>query len=230
VFSIKFSFILGYFSLSPYLPRRFFWVLWFITIYTVLGALMAPTLVTLLWCRPVSDNWNNPDRCTFMTVKSLYLHATMEHIISDVMVIGFGLVTVGQLSCPRKEVLGAIVIASLGMVSVSISIVRAVLVWAEHFTDEMLFCSVEVSSGVIAACLPAFRAYLRSAWSPEKRGSPEMGSPSGITRGTPGYLSPVDADELELESVGADESEFSAVVVREDINVELHQQKILQYS
>jgi len=223
VFSIKFSFILGYFSLSPYLPRRFFWVLVFITIYTVIGALMAPSFVTLLWCRPISDNWNHPDHCSFLKEKSLFIHATMEHIISDVMVIGFGLAMVRQLSCPRKEVLGAIVIASLGMVSVSASIARAVLVWSERYTDDMLFCSVEISTGVIAACLPAFRAYLRSAWSPKKKGSPEKRSPSGTARGTPGYLRPVDVDEL--ESVEAVEPEFSAVVVREDINVELGLQK-----
>jgi len=226
VYSIKFSFLFGYFSLSPYLPRRFFRLLLFITIYCLAGGIITPTFIALLWCRPISDNWDHAARCSFLRERSIYVHATVEHIVSDALVIGFGLAMMRQLSCPRKEMLGAIVIASIGMASVGISIARAVLVWNERFSDDMLFCSVEISSGVMAACLPAFRAYLRSAWSPKKKGIPEeKSSPSGSTRGVPpGYFTQAHTDEL--ESAEEAKPEFSAMVVREDINVELGLQKM----
>jgi hypothetical protein len=216
VYSIKYSFIFGYFSLSACLPRRFFWALLVLAVYCLLGGILVPIFIALVWCRPITDNWNPAAHCSSLQDKSLYINSMTHHIFSDAMVIGFGLAIVMQLSCPRKEMLGAAVIAGLGLISIAISITRVVLVWTERFLDGMLFCSVEVSSGVIAACLPAFKAYLRSAWTPKEWGSPEeKRGPSGSTQWTPGYLG---ADKL--EPAGTIKPEFSAMVVREDLDVE----------
>lgn len=160
--------------------------------------------------------------CQAMYSKGHLINLTVQHVISDLAIIVFGLTLLSYLpSAPtRTEIPAVFLIVFLGMVSIVASIVRFMLAYKGDYRDQGLWCSVEVTSGVVAACLPCFRAWYRGIVSRSEmqkswgeRGTEESGSggPGIMGRGRCGRAESTVIDvlgkrrwEIEREQKGGD--------------------------
>lgn len=82
------------------------------------------------------------------------------NIISDLLVIAYGIGLVKQLHSRRKAYAAAIV-TGLGALSTAACAVRWIKTWKDGYQEQWLWFSVEICAGIVAACLPTLHAWLR---------------------------------------------------------------------
>jgi hypothetical protein len=161
IYLIKASFLLTYWNLHRRAPgntqQRFLLI---ISACLALVGVLPNVLFLLLHCRPLKENWNPYGQCRSMYNKPASGVFNSINIISDLLVITYGIALVKQLHSRRKAYAAAIVIG-LGALSTAACAVRWAKTWKDGYQDQWLWFSVEICAGIVAACLPTLHVWLR---------------------------------------------------------------------
>ncbi|KAI5817431.1 hypothetical protein BZA77DRAFT_343432 [Pyronema omphalodes] len=161
IYLIKASFLLTYWNLHRRTPgntpQRFFLI---ISACIALVGVLPNVLFLLLHCRPLKENWNYYGQCRSMYSKPASGVFNSINIISDLLVIAYGIGLVKQLHSRRKAYAAAIV-TGLGALSTAACAVRWIKTWKDGYQEQWLWFSVEICAGIVAACLPTLHAWLR---------------------------------------------------------------------
>ncbi|KAH8591910.1 hypothetical protein B0O99DRAFT_718424 [Bisporella sp. PMI_857] len=164
--SVKVSILLLYLRLSPYRPFRIaVWVVMIATIvYSILGS-----FEFLFNCQPIAKNWDVTldGKCIDVT-KILMTHGSLT-IVTDIAMLILPITLVRKLKLPLKQ---KVALAGLFMTGTLVCIVSGIrlktiadLIRSPDFTwvgaDNSVWTIMEMCIGVICACLPTFKPFLR---------------------------------------------------------------------
>ncbi|KAI5793328.1 hypothetical protein EDC01DRAFT_93480 [Geopyxis carbonaria] len=211
---IKAAFLAIYFRLVEQLSILTKVVLWMVTGFIVCGWI-ACELIQLLWCQPISRQWTTDflDYCTPFYSVQAFTYAYAYNVASDILVILFPILIWRQLKLKRTEKTGLLFIFFVGIISVAASTARFIIVKAstDNLADQQtsgtivsMMSSVEVSAGLIAACLPTFRALLSFQKTANARSAREESERRSQRNRKKGHSSTLDStlygDDIELRA------------------------------
>lgn len=166
VYLVKASFLATYFKLHQHSPDfgssgHSNTLLVAIGIYMALCGVLPNVLFLLLSCGSVAANWDSAGGCVAVTNKPASAAFSVASISTDILVMMYGLGLARQLQCRRKAVAASIV-AGLGSLSMAACAARWAGSWLSGFADQWFWYSLESCTVIVAACLPALHAWLRT--------------------------------------------------------------------
>lgn len=160
---VKFALLGLYFRIVPRntITRKFLW-------FTFVVAIMAGVvivLLNLLLCQPVSLNWalHPTERCYSSTSETPFIVSVVVNLVVDIciFVIPFPVLkTLANLT--RRQKIGLAATFSLGILTIIVLIVRAVIVATSGSVAlTAIFTALECMTSMAVACLPSFRSFLK---------------------------------------------------------------------
>ncbi|GKZ46586.1 hypothetical protein AbraIFM66951_009715 [Aspergillus brasiliensis] len=126
--------------------------------------------VSIFQCTPVARAWDKshyPGRC--INLKDTFIANDVVNAITDVVILGLLIGRVWKVQAGWGVKMGAVGMVSLGGFVVFTSIYRIITLVDVDFDDltytlgrSNAWCVIEVSSGIISACLPTLRPLARA--------------------------------------------------------------------
>ncbi|KAH6668390.1 hypothetical protein B0J14DRAFT_675210 [Halenospora varia] len=164
---VKMSLLLLYLRLSQYQTFR---IMVYAAIITTVTYSLLGSFEFLFGCRPIAKSWDititygsciNP-------AKILAIHGGLN-IATDIAMLVLPVVMVRKLQLPRREKVALAGLFMTGTLVCIISIIRLkkvlILISASDTTwlasDVLTWSTIEVNVGIICACLPSFKPFLR---------------------------------------------------------------------
>ncbi|KAK0380109.1 CFEM domain-containing protein [Colletotrichum limetticola] len=169
--ALKASILFFYIRVFSMVSRTFSLVLWLTQTFNFLFCL-AFTVANLNQCRPFSNAWEawdgrHPGYC--INVYAMFIAHAAINIALDVWMLGLPVTQVLWLNLRKRQKVEIVVMFSLGVVITIVSAVRLkVLLSLEGFQDPTydafylhMWSYIELSVGIIVACLPSTRQVWR---------------------------------------------------------------------
>ncbi|KAI9036027.1 uncharacterized protein KD926_002506 [Aspergillus affinis] len=155
--------------------KRIFSVRQFRVAVYVIGAVVfawwiAVVLISIFSCKPIHGFWDKAINPKCVSTKRFYIGNAVPNIVTDVLILAMPIRMVWALQTTRPQKVSLSFIFLLGSFVVICSCVRLYeqfrvdepdFTWAMNGT--VIWTSLEVSLGVISACLPTMRPLLRWA-------------------------------------------------------------------
>jgi len=148
-------------------------------------------LLGVVNCRPIQGFWDPTVAATCINFENYSVGYAVVNILTDVIILVLPIRVVWNLQLPRGQKVALTFIFLLGSFVCAATLIRllnAILdlndpdaTWA--FTNAMIWTTIEVSIGVICACLPVLRPLI-SALLPTKFRQKMFGSSARITNDT----------------------------------------------
>lgn len=145
--------------------RHFLWA----TITYVAVAYIATMLVLLCICLPLSGNWDlNPETCPTSSVALVFQVAWALHFFGDLLIFVLPWLIITELNMDRTLKIGVYFTFLLGLINIAVCMVRFIEVqnagadMAISLATVMFWSSLDLYVGLVIACLPSLRPYLRS--------------------------------------------------------------------
>ena len=179
MYLLKGAFLAFYWRLFSRVQSRFVYLLYGTTGFVIITYIITLT-IHFTWCIPVHRNWTIPlsefpgtssiDNLTTLTVGSFL------NITTDLMILILPLLIVQSFNMKRREKYGLSFIFAVGIMCVTASVVRYYKLYLpfDHLPVSIdgvrvsiLWSTIEITTGMIAFCLPGFRMVLFRAY---KRG------------------------------------------------------------
>ncbi|KAK1472298.1 CFEM domain-containing protein [Colletotrichum abscissum] len=169
--ALKASILFFYIRVFSMVSRTFSLVLWLTQTFNFLFCL-AFTVANLNQCRPFSNAWEawdgrHPGYC--INVYAMFIAHAAINIALDVWMLGLPVTQVLWLNLRKRQKVEIVVMFSLGVVITIVSAIRLkVLLSLEGFQDPTydafylhMWSYIELSVGIIVACLPSTRQLWR---------------------------------------------------------------------
>ncbi|KXH36872.1 CFEM domain-containing protein [Colletotrichum simmondsii] len=169
--ALKASILFFYIRVFSMVSRTFSLVLWLTQTFNFLFCL-AFTVANLNQCRPFSNAWQgwdgrHPGYC--INVYAMFIAHAAVNIALDVWMLGLPVTQVLWLNLRKRQKVEIVVMFSLGVVITIVSAIRLkVLLSLEGFQDPTydafylhMWSYIELSVGIIVACLPSTRQVWR---------------------------------------------------------------------
>ncbi|KAK1712959.1 hypothetical protein CaCOL14_007426 [Colletotrichum acutatum] len=169
--ALKASILFFYIRVFSMVSRTFSLVLWLTQSFNFLFCL-AFTVANLNQCRPFSNAWEgwdgrHPGYC--INVYAMFIAHAAINIALDVWMLGLPVTQVLWLNLRKRQKVEIVVMFSLGVVITIVSAIRLkVLLSLEGFQDPTydafylhMWSYIELSVGIIVACLPSARQVWR---------------------------------------------------------------------
>ncbi|KAH6718755.1 hypothetical protein BKA61DRAFT_596203 [Leptodontidium sp. MPI-SDFR-AT-0119] len=164
---VKMSLLLLYFRLSQYPTFR---ILVYMVIATTVTYSLLGSFQFLFNCRPIAKSWDitiTYGSCIEVS-KILAVHGGLN-IATDIAMLILPIVMVRKLQLPRREKVALAGLVMTGTLVCIVSIIRLkkvlFLISAVDTTwvgsDVLIWTTIEVNVGIICACLPGFKPFLR---------------------------------------------------------------------
>ncbi|KAL4890898.1 hypothetical protein BDV59DRAFT_209293 [Aspergillus ambiguus] len=144
----------------------------------------ANTIVKIFECNPRSKIWNRdtPGHC--VNINSLIMTAAVFNVVSDVLILLLPIACVWRLQMTLSKKLGTSAVfaaGAFGCVSSIMRLVASVSHKSMHdktfdWFPEFLWTTAEITSGIVASCLPAVPSVLRLFFQKTKTMLSERGS------------------------------------------------------
>lgn len=165
VYLVKVSFLATYYKLHHHSPDfdsggHSNALLVAIGLYMVLRGVLPNVLFLLLSCGTVAANWDPAGGCVAVANKPASAVFSVASISTDALVMVYGLDLASQLQC-RCKVVASGIVAVLGSLSMAACAACWAGNWLSGLPDQWL-CYSFGSCTIVAACLPALHAWLRS--------------------------------------------------------------------
>jgi len=164
--STKAAFLATYNKLQVQLRYRCYRNAWrCITAWVVVGFIISE-LLYLLWCRPVTNNWNPESFCSVFSSTTVIAISYFFSMTSDILVLMFPLMLFRKLRFNRRETLAFFFLVFVGIVSPAAETIRFALIIKStiggHSGSSVvgLMNIIQVLAGLVACCLPAYRPLL----------------------------------------------------------------------
>ncbi|KAH6701291.1 hypothetical protein BKA61DRAFT_204051 [Leptodontidium sp. MPI-SDFR-AT-0119] len=164
---VKMSLLLLYLRLSQYPTFRI--MVYMVMVTTVMYSLLG-SFQFLFNCRPIAKNWDitiTYGSCIEMS-KIFAVHGGLN-IATDIAMLILPVIMVRKLQLPRREKVALAGLFMTGTLVCIVSIIRlkkvlffistADITW--FASDVMIWTTIEVNVGIICACLPSFKPFLR---------------------------------------------------------------------
>ncbi|PWY73108.1 hypothetical protein BO94DRAFT_538994 [Aspergillus sclerotioniger CBS 115572] len=151
------------------------YILGFITISWAISIIFA----CIFQCTPVARAWDKsiPGHC--INLKGSFIGNAVPNIVTDIAILTLPVSRVWRIQASLSERLSIISIFLLGAYVIFASIYRFVTLFGVDFEDMTYtlartnaWCVVEVSSGIISACLPTLRPLIRTLFPGLLKSSP----------------------------------------------------------
>lgn len=169
IWLIKGSILRFYYRLVPTKTKTRM-MLHFTTVLTAL-CLVVVLLLNMLACMPLERNWTLPIDpahahaiCYAASTNGTYYFSVVSNFFTDalIFVIPFSLIPALK-SMPRLQLVGLISTFSLGLVTLILLIIRAVLIRVDRqFALVAIMSAVEFCTSMVVACMPALKVLVKS--------------------------------------------------------------------
>jgi len=172
LWSLKFCFLLYFYSFVKHLSKKAKAFLVCATIYS-LATLIMNMIILFVSCKPIPEEWNaGLAACTPVhTVLSASIsYAT--NITSDLMIVMMPTFLVRALNLRTKDIYALAFVYLVGFMTIAASTIRYSVLykWIVHpelsqnaVDSQQNWATVEIVTALIAFCLPSFRAALRKS-------------------------------------------------------------------
>ena len=189
---LKGAFLAFYWCLFSRIDSRFIYLLYVASAITVSTFIVVIT-IHFAWCLPVHRNWTSTleEFAEISSINSLttLTIGTFLNVFTDFIILLLPLLIIKSFNLKRREILGLCFIFFLGLFCVAASVIRYVVMYIPYkyppatmggVREAFLWSTVELVVGLIAFCLPSFRAVLWDAFQRKraKRPPPLAGSGS----------------------------------------------------
>ncbi|KAF8467400.1 hypothetical protein BDZ91DRAFT_762839 [Kalaharituber pfeilii] len=188
---LKGAFLAFYWRLFCRVQSRFVYLLYGTSFLCCVTYIIVIT-IHFTWCTPVHRNWTSTLE-EFPRISSINSLTTLTigsflNIGTDIMIIILPLLIIRTYNLQRKEVFGLCFIFTVGIMCITASIVRYVVMYTpyksppatmEGVRTAFFWTTLEIVTGFIAFCLPSFRIIFLDL---VKRGRSVLskGHPSGL--------------------------------------------------
>ncbi|KAH6879428.1 hypothetical protein B0T10DRAFT_496451 [Thelonectria olida] len=162
----------------PFLKKRRI-VLWVTIGYVVVGYIVSMSLLFFL-CFPPSRYWSleHPENmCSVKTVIRIYIVSWVLHFSSSIAIFILPFLVIYNLQMDTKTRITAYCVLLLGLVDIAFCLTRFLSVQLSHpgdfksITIVTLWNSLDIYIGLVVACLPALRPYLRRGFTASNQDS-----------------------------------------------------------
>ncbi|EWZ28644.1 uncharacterized protein FOBCDRAFT_276769 [Fusarium oxysporum Fo47] len=189
----KSSLLVIYLQLFPQFMTRRRLVLWAVVVYCVLAYIISICLQLFL-CFPIRRNWSilGPDEfCDDWALVTTFQVAWILHFIGSLSLFVLPFLVLHKLNMRTRVKVSVYFIFLLGLVDIAFSLTRFLTIQLSNIGDFRSITTVELWSaldayiGLIIACLPALRPYLRRKGSKYNyAGSGRPANSAAAARGT----------------------------------------------
>lgn len=158
--------ILGlYYRIIPKQNVKTRWFLYFTTALTILSGFVVLCINAFL-CNPISSNWSLDwgNACYSSTAVTPFVISVIFNLITDVLILVTPFPILKTLpSLNRKQKIGLSVTFSLGLVTIVVCLVRAIILASSAIISlTAVLTAVECFTAMVVATLPAMRILLRT--------------------------------------------------------------------
>ncbi|KAH7304850.1 hypothetical protein BKA65DRAFT_205024 [Rhexocercosporidium sp. MPI-PUGE-AT-0058] len=170
----------------------------YVVMFVAVGYSLAGGFAFLYLCRPLPKYWNFmiPGECS--NFGAAFLSGAALNVATDVALLLLPLWLLYPLRLPLKQKIGVTLILMTGSFVCAVSIYRLAIIppglsnmdatW--HYIRNMIWCIIEMNTGIICACLPSLKAFAQRHF-PNlfKKPEPALVRPAGyIQRPSPQSL------------------------------------------
>lgn len=163
----KASILNFYFQIFPSHAHSFRFALYFVLTYTTAALIVTITLY-FTQCIPLERQWSlGPDACSFERAIRVYTIAWGLNISCDMLIFILPFLILHKLQMRRRVKIGVYCIFGLGIVNMAVSLTRFLFVGSVYkaagvsITTVDMWNALDANIGLIIACLPPLRTYLR---------------------------------------------------------------------
>ncbi|KAL5314212.1 hypothetical protein ACEPPN_018637 [Leptodophora sp. 'Broadleaf-Isolate-01'] len=164
----------------------------YVVMFVAVGYSIAGGFAFLYLCRPVPKYWNFsiPGKC--VNIGAAFLAGAALNVATDVALLLLPLWLLRPLRLPLKQKIGVTLILMTGSFVCGVSIYRLAIIppgldnmdSTHHYIRNMIWCIIEMNTGIICACLPNLKAFTKRHF-PNlfKRSPPALVRPTGYIQG-----------------------------------------------
>ncbi|KAJ4130249.1 hypothetical protein NW768_007232 [Fusarium equiseti] len=212
LWSVKASFLAIFYRLvKPFTVIRRLW--YFVCFFTA-SALIVCVVCSALTCDPPSDYFHgtcDSDKENWRQTFNIIFSTTVD-IASDLMIMALPIAVLPSLQLDKKKKIGLGVVFSLGVIIITVAIIRMSQVIVKQQVDLVglaIWGAVETATALVVGCLPALKGLLSRSIKKYKssrsgRSNPTDYSTSQNRRGVGSSLTPKDitgSDCIPLDDV-----------------------------
>ncbi|KAG5662431.1 hypothetical protein KAF25_004849 [Fusarium avenaceum] len=181
----KASLLVVYLQLFPPFMKKRRFVVWSVVVYCIV-AYIASICLQIFSCYPIRKNWTvapPEDTCEGEVLERTFQVAWALHFIGSLFLFALPFLVLHKLNMRTRVKISVYCIFLLGLIDIAMSLTRFLSIQLGSVGDFRSITTIELWSaldayiGLIIACLPALRPYLRRKGS--KYEYPESGRPTG---------------------------------------------------
>jgi len=129
---------------------------------------MAIILLKFLWCRPLSTTWTG--ECSIDVNPAISTVTAALNISSDLLLLTLFVSVIASLKIRNRALYASIFLLLIGSCTAVMGAVRYAVIWQfikasqesiNNLKNVFTWTTVEIRLAILAACLPAFRVFLR---------------------------------------------------------------------
>ncbi|KAH9874301.1 hypothetical protein IAQ61_004932 [Plenodomus lingam] len=159
----KLAILALYFRLFPPTMPRLCKALYIVSFFTAF-AMITTCLLDTFWCgQQVSVNWSlDEDACSTFNSKVVFRVDWAMNVVTDVLICILPFPLLYQLQLNRRQIWGLVATFSLGVITITVNIVRFATIEVIHaWTNVFVLSMAEMAVAIMVVSLPSMRANLR---------------------------------------------------------------------